>query len=163
MRLALGDGRWIGTTEFLDLERKCAAQASQIAALEERKQYLETHMKTASGERMELHDTVAALEAEADSLRKMLRSSFDTGVRTARDRDAQIANFDGLAPFVALAKAVDAFEKKLTLLQPAIDGAFGFQQIHGFPYQGENYGLEIIALRVALAHPAVQRAVKETG
>ena len=31
MRLALGDGRWIGTTEFLALERECAAQAAKIA------------------------------------------------------------------------------------------------------------------------------------
>ena len=62
---------------------------------------------------------------------------------------------------LAAARAAQAFEQKLATVQAAIDGAFMMQQIHGFPYQGPHYGEEIKGLRDALAHPDVQRLIKE--
>lgn len=50
-----------------------------------------------------------------------------------------------------VARAADAFEKKLTALQPAINAAFLIQQMHGMPYAGETYVAELLALREALA------------
>ena len=43
-----------------------------------------------------------------------------------------------------------AFLAKVNALQPAIDNAFLIQQIHGMPYQGDNYGTELQALTARL-------------
>ena len=50
-----------------------------------------------------------------------------------------------------LRKAAQAFVDKLTLVEPAINGAFAFKAIHGMPYDGPNYGGELAALKSALA------------
>ena len=54
-----------------------------------------------------------------------------------------------------LEKAVEAFVAKYDLCEGAITGAFAFQQNHGLPYSGPNFGEELKALRAALsAHKA---------
>ena len=60
----------------------------------------------------------------------------------------------------AVMEAAQKFATKFATLQEAIGGAFAFQQIHGFPYRGENYGEEWQALQDALA--LVQQAREET-
>lgn len=50
-----------------------------------------------------------------------------------------------------VAETAARFEQKLARLQPAIDGAFAVQQLHGFRYTGETYAEELTALRTALA------------
>ena len=64
---------------------------------------------------------------------------------------------------LAVARAAQAFEQKLATVQANIDGAFMFQQMHGFPYRGPTYADEITLLRDVLANPIVQRLVKENG
>ena len=61
----------------------------------------------------------------------------------------------------AVAKAAQVFAEKFATLQKAITSAFMIQQIHGSTYRGENYSEEWKVLQTTLAHPVVQRVVKE--
>ena len=51
-------------------------------------------------------------------------------------------------------EAARALEQKLALLEPVINTAFLFQQIHGFPYHGDTYAAELTRLRTALLEGA---------
>ena len=64
-------------------------------------------------------------------------------------RDAVRDLLAALTRAEGLATATQAFLAKLDALMPAINGAFAFQQNHGFPYVGPMWEAELDALRRA--------------
>jgi len=56
-------------------------------------------------------------------------------------------------------EALRAFLVKLDEVTPAIEGAFTFQHVHGSPYSGPTYQVELRDLRAAL--PVLEEAVRE--
>ena len=159
MRLALGDGRWIGTTEFLALERECAAQAAKIA---EKDAYINTlkaimveqdkrlgryenedgpnlHLQCLRNEKG-FQAKIAALEAEVQRLNDIVIGFMGDGTESP-----------DLAPFVALAKAASEY-RRLSLCRNNYPNTYN----EAWWKAGSN-------LVDALADPAIQRAVTEAG
>src|SRR3990167_10158782 len=155
MRLALGDGRWIGTTEFLALERECAAQAAKIA---EKDAYINTlkaimveqdkrlgryenedgpnlHLQCLRNEKG-FQAKITALEAEVGRLNDIVIVFMGDGTESP-----------DLAPFVALARAAENVLKYWG----------GGEMEHDYPRS------QLKELRAALDSPAVQRAMTEAG
>jgi hypothetical protein len=56
---------------------------------------------------------------------------------------------------------VTALVAKLDECQPHIDGAFQFMAMHGAEYSGPQYGVELDALRAALASTPTRKLVDE--
>ena len=81
-----------------------------------------------------------------DAMRACARAYAEREVAEATKRimDAEIAIQAVLInerdALLAVARAGQGFEQKLAQVQEAINGAFTFQQMHGFVYQGPNYG-----------------------
>src|SRR3990167_4291050 len=159
MRLALGDSRWIGTTEFLALERECAAQAAKIA---EKDAYINTlkaimveqdkrlgryenedgpnlHLQCLRNEKV-FQAKIAALEAEVERLIQA-KKVMDALIIVSNNQTKKAE--DDLAPFVALARATQDY-------------------IHLPSPEECNVPDTCQSVHMALAHPSVQRAVKDT-